>query len=55
MIPLLGNVVESKNFGLRSNHPRSSMKIAYKVLGHGSPTDVVEVELVKTVGADLRS
>src|SRR3954468_5425341 len=40
---------------LRSNHQRSSMKIASKVFGHGSPTDVAEVELVKTVGADPRS
>jgi len=31
------------------------MKIASKVLGHGSPTDVAEVELVKSVGADPRS
>ena len=55
MIPLLGNAVENKKIGLRRNHPRSSMKIASKVLGHGSPTDVAEVELVKSVGADPRS
>src|SRR3954465_7019341 len=46
---LLGNVVENKNFGLRIKNPRSSKKIACKVLGHGSPTDVAEVELVKLV------
>src|SRR3954463_1955365 len=50
MIPLLGNVVENKKqFGLRIKNPRSSKKIAYKVLGHGSPNDVAEVELVKLV------
>src|ERR1041385_5373619 len=46
---LLGNVVENKNFGLRIKNPRSSKKIAYKVLGHGSPTVAAEEELVKRV------
>src|SRR3954463_12864335 len=52
MVVYVGKRSTKQKIILRSKHPRSSMKIASKVLGHGSPTDVAEVELVKTVGAD---
>src|SRR3954471_20062441 len=47
-----------KKFGLRIKNPRSSKIDCIQGLGHGSPTDVAEVELVKledVVEVDLAS
>ena len=55
MIPLLGNVVENKKFAPTQQEPKIIHEDCIQGLGHGSPTDVEKVELVKTVGADPRS
>ena len=57
-VHLVGKRSRIQKIDLRSNHPISSMKITSKVLGHVSPTDVAEVELVKlldVVEVDLTS
>ena len=55
MIPLLGNEVENKKIRPTIQSPKIIHEDCIQGLGHGSPTDVAEVELVKTVGADPRN
>ena len=53
MIPLLGNVVENKKIVPTEQEPMIIKEDGIQGLGHSSPTDVAEVELMNLVEEDI--